>query len=189
MAAQQQMHFNGTAGCPRFEANPFRVDICHVCQNKIQAHDSASEEDVSAAIEYAADKGEELSCMGAYYLYDVHKVCVCVGEWQKDQVQLTFDSDKGDGGRRIHLRELTGYQPIHFGRQYHDQFINFYSVPSKVWTAGGVDSAGASLFVGGYMSAVNLDFLKSERVRLIVNAAPGIENIFTAHKASMLRFP
>ena len=45
-----------------------------------------------------------------------------------------------------------------------------------------MDSAGASLFVGGYMSAVNLDFLKSENVRLIVNAAPGIENIFKAHK-------
>ena len=113
------------------------------------------------------------------------------GGGRKDQVQLTFDSDKGEcgRGRRSRLRELTDYQPVHFGRQYLDQFFNFYSVPSKVWTAGGVDSAGASLFVGGYMSAVNLDFLKSERVRLIVNAAPGIENIFTAHKASMLRFP
>ena len=54
---QQQMHFDGSAGCPRFAANPFKRDICQVCQNKIQAHDAASEADISAAIEYAADKG------------------------------------------------------------------------------------------------------------------------------------
>ena len=58
MAAQQQMHFDGRAGCARFEANPFRRDICQVCQNKIQAHDSASEKEVSAALEYAVDKGK-----------------------------------------------------------------------------------------------------------------------------------
>ena len=52
------MHFDGRAGCPRFTANPFRRDICQVCQNKIQAHDSASEQEVSAAIEYAVDKGK-----------------------------------------------------------------------------------------------------------------------------------
>jgi len=110
------MHFDGRAGCARFEANPFRRDICQVCQNKIQAHDSASEKEVSAALEYAVDK-----------------------------------------------------------------------VPSKVWAAGGRDSASASLFVGGYKSAVNLDFLKSENVMLIVNAAPGIQNMFPAHKVQLER--
>ena len=59
------------------------------------------------------------------------------------------------------------------------------SVPSKVWSAAG----SASLFVGGYKSAVNLDFLKSENVRLIVNAAPGIENMFPGHKVSAFRCP
>ena len=52
------MHFDGRAGCARFEANPFRRDICQMCQNKIQAHDSASEKEVSAAVEYAVDKGK-----------------------------------------------------------------------------------------------------------------------------------
>ena len=65
----------------------------------------------------------------------------------------------------------------------------FSSVPSKVWAAGGRDSASASLFVGGYKSAVNLDFLKSENVMLIVNAAPGIQNMFPAHKASTFQSP
>ena len=68
MASQEQMHFDGSAGCPRFAANPFKRDICQVCQNKIQAHDAASEGDISAAIEYAADQGRvyhELSLMKA----------------------------------------------------------------------------------------------------------------------------
>ena len=59
MASQEQMHFDGSAGCQRFVANSFKRDICQVCQNKIQAHDAASEEDVTAAIEYAADKGRD----------------------------------------------------------------------------------------------------------------------------------
>ena len=59
----------------------------------------------------------------------------------------------------------------------------FASVPSKVWTTCGPDSSRASLFVGGFKSAVNLDFLKSQNVRLIVNTASGIENMFLGHKA------
>ena len=56
-----------------------------------------------------------------------------------------------------------------------------FSVPSRVWSLG-----NSSLFVGGYKSAVNRQFLKSEGVALIVNAAPGVEKMFPAHKARLV---
>ena len=51
----EQMCFSGVAGCPNFRANPFRKNICSLCQSRIQDHSGASDTDIANAIEYSAD--------------------------------------------------------------------------------------------------------------------------------------
>ena len=50
-----QMYFSGKAGCSSFKANPFRKNICTLCQSSIQDHSGASDTDIANAIEYSAD--------------------------------------------------------------------------------------------------------------------------------------
>nr|ALS04157.1 dual specificity protein phosphatase 16-like protein [Acartia pacifica] len=49
------MVFTGSAGCPEFQPNKFKADLCQICTQKIQLHSSASEEQVARALEYAVD--------------------------------------------------------------------------------------------------------------------------------------
>ena len=49
------MCFSGLSNCPTFRANPFRKNICSLCQCKIQDHSGASDSDIATAIEYSAD--------------------------------------------------------------------------------------------------------------------------------------
>ena len=53
MVMSSQMVFTGEAGCPEFSANPFRADICRVCQNRIQSHSGATETQISRALEFS----------------------------------------------------------------------------------------------------------------------------------------
>ena len=45
----------------------------------------------------------------------------------------------------------------------------------------------SSVYVGGYKSALNKDFLVSSNIRLIVNTCPGLERIFGAKFKEQLR--
>ena len=53
-----QIHFTGEAHCPEFRPNRFKKDVCSNCQNKIQQHHGASNEDIATALEYFVDKGK-----------------------------------------------------------------------------------------------------------------------------------
>jgi len=52
----QQMHFSGSANCPKFAGNPFRKNFCVSCQQRIDAHSGATQQQIVEAIEYAVDK-------------------------------------------------------------------------------------------------------------------------------------
>ena len=41
-----QMVFTGAAGCPTFSPNTFKADMCCLCQNKIQSHTGATDNQV-----------------------------------------------------------------------------------------------------------------------------------------------
>ena len=42
-----QMVFTGAAGCPTFSPNTFKADMCCLCQNKIQSHTGATDNQVT----------------------------------------------------------------------------------------------------------------------------------------------
>ena len=44
-----QMVFTGAAGCPTFSPNTFKADMCCLCQNKIQSHAGATDNQVQVA--------------------------------------------------------------------------------------------------------------------------------------------
>ena len=45
-----QMVFTGAAGCPTFSPNTFKADMCCLCQNKIQSHAGATDNQVTENI-------------------------------------------------------------------------------------------------------------------------------------------
>jgi len=57
LSFKMHIFFSGESQCPKFSANPFKKDVCSSCQLKIQAHTTASNEEIKAALEYAVDKG------------------------------------------------------------------------------------------------------------------------------------
>ena len=83
--------------------NPFRKNICSVCQSKIQDHASASDKEVASAIEYIAE-----------------------------------------------------------------------SIPSLILQ----QENGPDIFMGGFKSALNLEFLKSNKIGLIICAAKNLAQTF-----------
>ena len=98
------MCFSGLSNCPTFRANPFRKNICSLCQCKIQDHSGASQADIATAIEYSADH-----------------------------------------------------------------------VPSKILQTSG---ASFCLYMGGMKSAVNLEFLQNNHIKLIICAAKDLGKVF-----------
>ena len=44
-----QMVFTGAAGCPTFSPNTFKADMCCLCQNKIQSHAGATDNQVQVS--------------------------------------------------------------------------------------------------------------------------------------------
>ena len=56
--SEPQVHFTGKSKCPEFVANAFKKDICKECQNKIQSHDKATQDQIVEALEYAVSKGK-----------------------------------------------------------------------------------------------------------------------------------
>ena len=99
-----QMCFSGLSNCPTFRANPFRKNICSLCQCKIQDHSGASQADIATAIEYSADH-----------------------------------------------------------------------VPSKILQTSGTSFC---LYMGGMKSAVNLEFLQNNQIKLIICAAKDLGKVF-----------
>lgn len=51
-----QIHFTGARNCTQFRPNPFKADICQMCQGKIAAHQGASPKEINAALEYSVDQ-------------------------------------------------------------------------------------------------------------------------------------
>ena len=47
------MVFTGEAQCPEFLANPFKCDMCRMCQNRIQSHSGATEGEIARALEFS----------------------------------------------------------------------------------------------------------------------------------------
>ena len=99
----EQMCFSNSSNCPKFMPNPFRKNICSVCQSKIQDHASASDKEVASAIEYIAE-----------------------------------------------------------------------SIPSLILQ----QENGPDIFMGGFKSALNLEFLKSNKIGLIICAAKNLAQTF-----------
>ena len=99
----EQMCFSNSSNCPKFTPNPFRKNICSVCQSKIQDHASASDKEVASAIEYIAE-----------------------------------------------------------------------SIPSLILQ----QEHGPNIFMGGFKSALNLEFLKSNKIGLIICAAKNLAQTF-----------
>ena len=97
------MCFSNSCNCPKFVPNPFRKNICSVCQSKIQDHASASDQEVASAIEYFAE-----------------------------------------------------------------------SLPSLILQ----QENGPDIFMGGFKSALNLEFLKSNKIDLIICAAKNLAQTF-----------
>ncbi len=52
----------------------------------------------------------------------------------------------------------------------------FFKVPSRVWTSRG--DWGPSVYVGGYKTTLNEDFLRDHNIRLIVNTAKNLAVVF-----------
>ena len=60
----EQMCFSGSSACANFRGNPFRPNLCALCQSKIQDHSGASSSEIVAAIEYVDDKVPSLIVQG-----------------------------------------------------------------------------------------------------------------------------
>ncbi|XP_023337271.1 dual specificity protein phosphatase 9 [Eurytemora carolleeae] len=55
MTASAQICFTGDSGCPNFDPNQFKSDVCKICSKKIQSHIGATKEQICSALEYIVD--------------------------------------------------------------------------------------------------------------------------------------
>ena len=51
-----QLVFTGQAGCPEFSPNPFKADMCRLCQNRIHSHSGATETEIARALEFSVSQ-------------------------------------------------------------------------------------------------------------------------------------
>jgi len=92
-----QMVFSGTAGCPAFNPNPWKADICQGCQNKIQSHNNATSDQVAAALEFCVPSVPSLVSenLGAPLHLGGYKAAVNAAWLRKSKVGLIVDTAGG----------------------------------------------------------------------------------------------
>ena len=61
--------------------------------------------------------------------------------------------------------------------------VNHFSVPSVITKL----ENGSSLYVGGYKASINIDFLQTHNIGLIIHACPGLEQQFGSKVASLFK--
>jgi len=94
-----QMVFSNLSGCPEFLPNRMRADLCSSCFKKIQAHSSATDSQISAALEYSVDKIPSLIWehpqTGAKIYLGGYKAAVNITWLKQSNVSLIVNTARG----------------------------------------------------------------------------------------------
>merc|ERR1719318_2433428 len=82
---------------PQFSPNHFKADMCVHCQNKIQAHAGATQQRISAALEFSVDKVPSLIWEhgGGNLFLGGYKAALNIAFLKRSKVSLVVDTAKG----------------------------------------------------------------------------------------------